>query len=187
MPGKPLDGVLLGVCGSSMATIAAELVAALRTEFTDRVEVVVTPAGRRFLPRLDVPVHRDRHWRRRPLHVTLADRAELVVVAPATANTLVKASAGLADNLLLATLLGSGRPAVLFPAMNVRMWCHPAVRRAVDQLRADGHLVAEPIGATAASSDRYGDAVGFDTPHFTRSVSELLSQARSVTTTKPST
>ncbi|MGC0318500.1 flavoprotein [Kitasatospora acidiphila] len=187
MSAKPLNGILLGVCGSSMATIAVELVAALRTDFTDRVEVIATPAGRRFLPRLGVPVHHDRHWRRKPLHVTVAADADLLVVAPATANTLVKASIGLADNLLLATLLGSGRPAVFFPAMNLRMWRQPSVQRSVEQLRADGHWVIEPVAATAASTDRHGDAVGFDTAYFTKRITEFVPRAGGATTTEPRT
>ena len=68
-------------------------------------------------------------------HIEMADRAELMCVAPATANFLAKAASGLADDLLSTTLLSFAGPVVLAPAMNTRMWDKPVTQRNVLQLR----------------------------------------------------
>ena len=77
-------------------------------------------------------------------HIELAEAAELLCVAPATANVLAKAALGLADDLLSTTLLSFDGPLVLAPAMNNRMWEKPAVKRNVEQLRADGVVLIGP-------------------------------------------
>ncbi|HLA85698.1 MAG TPA: flavoprotein [Thermoguttaceae bacterium] len=77
-------------------------------------------------------------------HIEMAERAELVCVAPATANILAKAAFGLADDLLSTVLLAFTGPVVMAPAMNDRMWEKAAVRRNVEQLRADGVHFVEP-------------------------------------------
>ena len=77
-------------------------------------------------------------------HIEMADRAELMCVAPATANLLAKAAAGLADDLLSTTLLSFAGPVVLAPAMNSRMWAKPAVQRNVQQLLDDGLVLIDP-------------------------------------------
>lgn len=77
-------------------------------------------------------------------HIELADRGELVCVAPATANLLAKAAWGLADDLLSTTLLSFAGPVVLAPAMNTKMWAKAAVQRNVRQLREDGMILIEP-------------------------------------------
>lgn len=77
-------------------------------------------------------------------HIELADAAELVCVAPATANLLAKAAHGLGDDLLSTLLLAFAGPTVLAPAMNHRMWAKPAVQRNVAQLRADGFVLVDP-------------------------------------------
>ena len=77
-------------------------------------------------------------------HIELADTAQLVCVAPATANLLAKAAWGLADDLLSTLLLSFDGPIVLAPAMNCRMWEKPAVKRNVRQLREDGFTLVGP-------------------------------------------
>ena len=77
-------------------------------------------------------------------HIELAEAAELLCVAPATANLLAKAAVGLADDLLSTLLLSFDGPVVMAPAMNARMWEKPAVERNVRQLRADGVLLIDP-------------------------------------------
>ncbi|NQU22822.1 MAG: phosphopantothenoylcysteine decarboxylase [Candidatus Nealsonbacteria bacterium] len=77
-------------------------------------------------------------------HIELADAAELLCVAPATANLLAKAAVGLADDLLSTLLLSFDGPVVMAPAMNTRMWEKPAVQRNVEQLRADGVVLIDP-------------------------------------------
>lgn len=77
-------------------------------------------------------------------HIELAQRAELVVVAPATADVLAKAACGLADDLLSTLLLCSECPIMMAPAMNAAMWAKPAVQRNVNQLTADGVEIIAP-------------------------------------------
>ncbi|MCU0295237.1 MAG: bifunctional phosphopantothenoylcysteine decarboxylase/phosphopantothenate--cysteine ligase CoaBC [Candidatus Nanopelagicales bacterium] len=77
-------------------------------------------------------------------HVRIGQQADLVVVAPATANLLAKASYGLADDLLTNTLLTAHCPVVMFPAMHTEMWEHPATRANVATLRDRGVLVVDP-------------------------------------------
>ena len=77
-------------------------------------------------------------------HIELSRSADLVVVCPATADLMAKAAAGLADDLASTTLLATDKPVLMVPAMNVRMWQHPATMRNVERLRADGISVLEP-------------------------------------------
>jgi phosphopantothenoylcysteine decarboxylase/phosphopantothenate--cysteine ligase len=85
----------------------------------------------------------DRHF---PLgaHIELADRAELMCIAPASANILAKAACGLADDLLSTLLLSFPGPIIFAPAMNSEMWEKPAVQRNIKTLRADGFHFVDP-------------------------------------------
>ena len=86
-------------------------------------------------------------------HIELTDRADLMCVAPATANFLGKAAAGIADDLLSTLYLSFAGPVLLAPAMNSRMWQHPAVVRNVAQLKEDGvHFVGPEEGWLACRS-----------------------------------
>ena len=77
-------------------------------------------------------------------HIELSRSADLVVVAPATADLMAKAAAGLADDLASTTLLATDKPVLMAPAMNVRMWLHPATRANLAILRARGVLLVGP-------------------------------------------
>lgn len=77
-------------------------------------------------------------------HIELSRSADLVVVSPATADLIAKAAYGHASDLASTALLATDKPVLMAPAMNVRMWLHPAVQRNVERLRADGVTVLEP-------------------------------------------
>ncbi len=77
-------------------------------------------------------------------HIQLSREADLVVVAPATADLMAKMAAGIADDLATTLLLATDKPVLAAPAMNVRMWQHAATRRNVATLRGDGVSVLEP-------------------------------------------
>ncbi|GAA0313880.1 hypothetical protein GCM10009087_25310 [Sphingomonas oligophenolica] len=77
-------------------------------------------------------------------HIQLSREADLIVVAPATADLLAKMAAGIADDLATTLLLATDKPVLAAPAMNVRMWQHAATRRNVATLRGDGVTVMEP-------------------------------------------
>jgi phosphopantothenoylcysteine decarboxylase/phosphopantothenate--cysteine ligase len=86
-------------------------------------------------------------------HVRLGREADLVVVAPATADLLARAAHGLADDLLTATLLTATCPVLLAPAMHTEMWQHPATRANVETLRARGVVVLEPASGRLTGAD----------------------------------
>jgi len=144
--------ILLCVTGSIAAYKAVELVR-LFVKNGDDVTVLMTHAATEFVTPLTFqtlsrnPVFVDQFapvvsWK--PEHVSLAESADLVVVAPATANTLAKMRYGLADNLLTATLLATRAPIVVAPAMNTGMWEAPATQENLAALKARGVTVVEP-------------------------------------------
>ena len=77
-------------------------------------------------------------------HIQLSRAADLVLVCPATADLIARLAAGIADDLATTLLLATDKKVVVAPAMNVRMWQHPATERNVSQLKADGLLVIDP-------------------------------------------
>ena len=90
-------------------------------------------------------------------HISLADWAELVILAPATANTLAKLSGGFADNLVSAVLLATRAPILVAPAMNVNMWEHPATRSNMETLRQRGvHAIGPEVGELACGWEGAG-------------------------------
>ena len=144
--------VLLGVTGSVAAYKACELVR-LFVKNGDEVTVVMTKAATEFVTPLTFqtlsrnPVFVDQFappvsWK--PEHISLAEAADLVVVAPATANTIAKMRFGLADNLLTATLLATRAPIVIAPAMNTGMWESPVTQDNIAALKSRGVKVVEP-------------------------------------------
>ena len=86
-------------------------------------------------------------------HIELSRSADLVVVAPATADLIAKAANGLAGDLASTTLLATDKPVLMAPAMNVRMWLHPATQRNVATLRADGVSFVDPAEGAMACGE----------------------------------
>jgi len=144
--------VVLGVTGGIAAYKAADLTSKL-VQAGAEVQVVMTESGTRFVAPLTFetlsrrPVHRDL-WRAEedfsPTHVALADWADLVVVAPATANIIGKFAAGIADDLLSTLLMSVDVPVLLAPAMNTRMWNNAVVRENVARVTERGVRIVEP-------------------------------------------
>ncbi|MBE3588953.1 MAG: bifunctional phosphopantothenoylcysteine decarboxylase/phosphopantothenate--cysteine ligase CoaBC [Thermoanaerobacteraceae bacterium] len=144
--------VILGVTGGIAAYKTAELASAL-TRAGAVVHVIMTRAAGEFIRPLTFaaltgqPVHTgifDPGPGGPIPHIELARRADLVVVAPATANILAKLAHGLADDLLSTTLLAVNCPVVLCPAMNAQMYSHPAVQANLARLREMGLHILEP-------------------------------------------
>jgi phosphopantothenoylcysteine decarboxylase/phosphopantothenate--cysteine ligase len=142
--------IVLGVSGGIAAYKAASLLR-LFTESGDRVTVVPTASALNFVGAATWealsgrPVSTDVFDNVDSVqHVRVGQQADLVVVAPATANTLAKAAHGLADDLLTTTLLATRAPVVFAPAMHTEMWENPATQANVQTLREHGHVVLEP-------------------------------------------
>jgi phosphopantothenoylcysteine decarboxylase/phosphopantothenate--cysteine ligase len=150
--------VVLGVTGSVAAFKAADVAAYLRRAGM-RVRPVMTAAAKRFLTPLTLSALAGEEalvdlWSQgeRALHLELA-RADLWVVAPATADFLARAAAGMADDLLTAGLLarGVGRPVLLAPAMEGELWRHPKTQENLARLVSWGHTVIGPVVGPLAS------------------------------------
>ncbi|HEV8675067.1 MAG TPA: bifunctional phosphopantothenoylcysteine decarboxylase/phosphopantothenate--cysteine ligase CoaBC [Methylomirabilota bacterium] len=144
--------LILGVTGSIAAYKAAYLVRELR-RLGAEVTVVMTQHAGEFVTPLTFrtlsgrPVLTDLFDPQQPAaveHIALAERADLLVVAPATANALARAALGLADDFLGTLLLAARAPVLFVPAMDGAMWHHPSVQGHVAGLRAQGATVMEP-------------------------------------------
>jgi phosphopantothenoylcysteine decarboxylase/phosphopantothenate--cysteine ligase len=151
--------VVLGVTGG----IAAYKVVGLASKLVQagaQVDVIMTEAATHFVGPLSFqsithrPVHEDmfRLLEQTDIaHIALAQRADVFVVAPATANTLAKLARGIADNLLCATALSTRAPLVIAPAMESNMYTHPATRENLDLLRERGAFIVGPGHGRLAS------------------------------------
>ncbi|WP_405395013.1 bifunctional phosphopantothenoylcysteine decarboxylase/phosphopantothenate--cysteine ligase CoaBC [Streptomyces gougerotii] len=160
-PGGGRNGlrVVLGVTGGIAAYKACELLRRF-TEAGHTVRVVPTASALRFVGAptwsalsgqpVSTEVWDDVH---EVPHVRIGQQADLVVVAPATADVLAKAAHGLADDLLTNTLLTARCPVVFAPAMHTEMWEHPATRENVATLRRRGAVVIEPAVGRLTGAD----------------------------------
>ncbi len=147
-----MSRILLIVGGGIAAYKAAELIRLLRKE-GHSVTPVLTEGGSHFVTPMSLaalaesPVYTslwDLKDEAEMGHIQLSRAADLVLVAPATADLLARMAAGEANDLATTLLLATDKPVVVAPAMNVRMWQHAATRRNIEQLKADGITVLEP-------------------------------------------
>ena len=157
--------VLIAVGGGIAAYKVCELVSTL---FKSGVElrVILTKSAQEFITPLTLATlsrHQaytdDDFWQpiySRPLHIELGEWADLIVIAPLTANTLAKLAYGMADNLLTNTVLASTCPVLLAPAMNTDMWEQVAVQRNWQQLLTDSRFYGMETGAGLLACDRIG-------------------------------
>jgi len=168
--------LLVGVSGGVAAYKALELVR-LATRAGHAVRVIQTEAGERFVGRPSfaalsgAPVLGS-EWEADPArgafpdqtppehepisHLALVENADAYLIAPASANTLAKLAAGLADNLLTTAALAATCPVIVAPAMNAHMWEHPATRQNLETLRGRGVRFVEPGVGELASRGEHG-------------------------------
>ena len=151
--------IVVGITGGIAAYKAVSVVRAFVLR-GDSVHVVATPAALRFVgkPTLEAisrhPVHTDLYEGVAEVrHVAIGQSADLIVVAPATANTIAKLAAGLADDLLGNTILASTAPLVIAPAMHTEMWNNAATVANVATLRSRGVIVVGPGVGQLTGSD----------------------------------
>jgi phosphopantothenoylcysteine decarboxylase/phosphopantothenate--cysteine ligase len=150
--------ILIAVTGGIAAYKIPELVRALRSA-GHSVRCALTPAGEQFVSRLALQTVSGAEVRSELFdaaeegqidHIALADWADAVIVAPATAHTLARMAHGLADDLVTTLLLATRAPLLVAPAMNVNMWEHPATQANVDTLRARGVALVGPDSGSLA-------------------------------------
>jgi phosphopantothenoylcysteine synthetase/decarboxylase len=181
MSGSRARTVVLGVTGSIAAYKSAEIASLLRKAGHD-VFVVMTRSAADFITPLTLatlsrnPVLRDLSeeqeggWK--PGHIELADRADLLLVAPASAASLARLANGFADDALGAVALATRAPLLLAPAMNGKMWDHPATRENAERLRSRG---AEFVGPAEGML-----ACGYEGTGRLAEVAEILAGAEKI-------
>jgi phosphopantothenoylcysteine decarboxylase/phosphopantothenate--cysteine ligase len=195
-----LDGkrILLVVSGGIAAYKALDLVRELRRAGA-AVRVILTPAGAKFVTPLSLAalsgdkVYSDLFSltdESEMGHIRLSREADLVLVAPATANILARMAQGLADDLATTALLATDKPVLAAPAMNVRMWEHPATRANMDLLKARGVGIIPP-GTGAMACDEEGAGRLAEVADIVRAVTDFfaagppLSGRRALVTSGP--
>ncbi|MEE0282650.1 MAG: bifunctional phosphopantothenoylcysteine decarboxylase/phosphopantothenate--cysteine ligase CoaBC [Lachnospiraceae bacterium] len=153
--------VILGVTGSIAAYKAANLASMLKKQHAD-VQVIMTKNATQFMNPITFESLTgnkclvdtfDRNFQFQVEHVALAKRADLAIVAPATANIMAKLAHGLADDMLTTTLLACRCPKLIAPAMNTRMYENPVTQDNMDILRKYGFRLIEPAVGHLACGD----------------------------------
>ena len=153
--------ILLVIGGGISAYKSLDLIRQLKAQGAT-VRVVMTSSAREFITPLsaetlsgEATLHDLFRLTDESLigHIELSRAADLIVVAPATANILARMVSGLADDLATTLLLATDKRVLVAPAMNVRMWLHPATRRNVEQLRNDGVLFVGPENGSMACNE----------------------------------
>lgn len=153
--------ILICVTGGIAAYKAPGVIRRLR-ESDFEVRVAATGAAFRFIPEETLAiasgggVHTDRTWWEdsgRVEHVSLARWADLVLIAPATADSMARVAAGLGDDLVCATVLAGVKRVLWAPAMNPEMWQNPATKRNVETLESWNHEFVGPASGLMASTE----------------------------------
>lgn len=187
--------ILLIIGGGIAAYKCLGLIRRLR-ERGHSVRVVMTAAAQQFVTPLSVgALSNDRVFtdlfdlndEREIGHIRLSREADLIVVAPATADLLAKMAGGHANDLATSVLLATDKPVLVAPAMNPRMWMHPATRRNVAQLKTDGiHFVGPAIGEMAEANES-GPGRLVEVPELVGTIDNLLSGSASLADDTPAT
>ena len=150
--------IILGVCGGIAAYKTIELLRLLTKAGAD-VHVIMTRSAREFIAPLTFqtlssnPVHTELFnliTEQEIGHISLADRADLFIIAPATANAIGKIASGIADDMLTTTVMAAKAPVLLAPAMNVNMYTNPIYQENEEKLRRFGYLFEAPVTGSLA-------------------------------------
>jgi phosphopantothenoylcysteine decarboxylase/phosphopantothenate--cysteine ligase len=151
--------IVLGITGGIAAYKSADIASKL-TQAGARVDVVMTDAATKYITPLTL-----RNLTGRPVvtdmfelasefseeHIALAEAADVVAIAPATANTIAKLAAGIADNMLCCLVLATEAPVIIAPAMNDVMYKNPITQENIDKLKARGFIFIDPEYGRLAS------------------------------------
>jgi len=175
--------IVIGIGGGIAAYKVCEVISTLAKAGVE-VRAILTEAAQQFITPLTIatlcrhPVYTDRDFwqptQGRPLHIELGEWADVMLIAPLTANTLAKLNYGLADNLLTNTVLASTCPVLLAPAMNTDMWEQASVQRNWQQLQAEARFHAVGPGAGILACDRVGAGRMAEPPEILTQVESLF-------------
>jgi len=178
--------ILLIIGGGIAAYKCLELIRRLR-ERGPAVRAVMTRAATQFITPLSVGALSnsrvftdmfDLNDEQEIGHIRLSRDADLIVVAPATADLLAKMAGGHADDLASTVLMATDKPVLVAPAMNPRMWLHPATQRNLAQLRADGVRFVGPNVGEMAERDETGPGRLADVPQIIEAIESILAEQR---------
>ena len=173
--------ILLVISGGIAAYKSLELIRRLRDRGAT-VRVVMTAAAQQFISPLSAATLSGQPIRDELFsltdeaaigHIELSRAADLVVVAPASANILARMAAGLADDLTTTLLLATDKRVLVAPAMNVRMWLHPSTRRNLDRLKDDGVLFVGPESGPMACGE-FGPGRMAEPPAIVEAIEQAL-------------
>jgi len=157
--------IVIGVTGSVAAYRACEIISALKRESFD-VQAVLTADGSRFITELTLQAltgnkvmadmfKSPEEWD--PMHISVADRALSILIAPATANIIGKLACGICDDLLTCVVCATRAPVLIAPAMNDKMYNHAAVQDNIARLKKIGYKFVGPVkGRLACGSSGIG-------------------------------
>ncbi len=150
---KSAKSIIIGITGSIAAYRACDIITSLKKDGCD-VTAILTKEGREFITPLTLQtltgnkVFMDmfelpEKWN--PVHTSLAERANLVLIAPASANVIGKLANGICDDMLTCVLFATGAPVLIAPAMNERMYKHRIVQDNIAKLKRIGYSFIGPI------------------------------------------
>ncbi|HIK14157.1 MAG TPA: bifunctional phosphopantothenoylcysteine decarboxylase/phosphopantothenate--cysteine ligase CoaBC [Leptolyngbyaceae cyanobacterium M33_DOE_097] len=175
--------IVIGIGGGIAAYKVCEVISTLAKAGVE-VRAILTEAAQQFIPPLTIatlcrhPAYIDRDFwqpnQGRPLHIELGEWADVMLIAPLTANTLAKLNYGLADNLLTNTVLASTCPVLLAPAMNTDMWEQASVQRNWQQIQTEARFHAVGPGAGILACDRVGAGRMAEPPEILAQIESLL-------------
>jgi hypothetical protein len=166
---RPLRHLVLGVCGTvATAMVVPQMVAFAIDVLADQVDVILTKSAKRFLrPRVLRYLGArtfSNGFKPKPSaavpHIHLAQEADAVLIAPASAATLTKLATGACNDLLSLIAAATTAPVIVAPVMNGAMWRHPTTVRNVERLRADGVYIVAPGRARSVASRTIRSATG---------------------------
>ena len=178
---KKIGPVILGVTGSIAAYRACDIISALRKESID-VQVILTKEAAEFITPLSVQTlscnkvitemfAMPEKWE--PIHTSIADKAAIILIAPATANIIGKLASGICDDILTCVTYATKAPVLIAPAMNEKMYRHEVVQANIAKLKTIGYKFIGPIkGRLACGHEDIGHIA--ETSDIVKEVKRLL-------------
>jgi len=153
--------IVVGICGSIAAYKSCEIVRELKKKKWN-IKVIITEEGEKFITPLTFeifsqnPVYTDMFEKENYCrnHISLSDFADVILIAPATANIIGKIASGICDNLLTCTIFAFKGDVILAPAMNENMWKNKIVQENVKKLKEKGYIFVGPETGTLATGKK---------------------------------
>ena len=178
---KRCGRLVVGVSGAVAATMVLDQIRGLTSTFADQLDVILTQNATRFLQPRVFDYHGLQTWTDpyEPAHgISVPHKylaaADLLLIAPASANTIHRIASGACSDLLSLVVANTTAPIVVAPSMNAEMWAHPPIARNVAQLRRDGIWVIDPGAGFVLSGEAGIGAMGFDLPGLLRALDGVL-------------